>query len=101
MATSDDIIKAISALGIGTSVGAAITAAINSRASKGKSRAEAADLLIGAAERVGRLNADQDVEIRHLKKTWDDLYMAVLDHIEGRTTDKEFLAILKALRDSR
>lgn len=100
MTASEDIIKAISALGIGTSVGAAITALINSRASKGKSRAEAADLLIGAAERVGKLNAAQDIEIRHLKKTLDELYILILNHMEGRTTSEEFLDLLKKVRDS-
>lgn len=101
MANSDDIIKAISALGIGTSVGAAITAAINTRASKGKSRAEAADLLIGAAERVGKLNAAQDVEIQHLKRAMDELYVIIFDHIEGRTTNEQFLDALRKVRDIR
>lgn len=99
MSTSEEIIKAISALGIGTSVGAAITALINTRAAKGKSRAEAADLLIGAAERVGRLNADQDQEIRRLKRVFDELYDLVIDHIDGKIDVEEFLVGVKRLRD--
>lgn len=97
MASSDEIIKAVSALGIGTSIGAVVTAVVNTRASKGKSRAEAADLLIGAAERVGKINADQDVEIRRLKRILDDMHVLILDHLDGRVDKAAFAAALKKM----
>ncbi len=92
----DDAIKVISALGVGSSIGAMITAIINSNTSKGNSRAEAADLLVGAAERVGKMNLDLSTEVRGLQETIEEMHSLILDFLDGKISREEFR---KSLRD--
>lgn len=96
--TTDDIIKGISALGVGSGIGAVITSILTTSSTKGKSRAEAADLLVGAAERVGKMNADLDTEIRELKHTIDVIQMAMFRYLAEEITRDELLEIVKELR---
>lgn len=94
----DDVVKLLAGLGLGTGTGAALTAIINSQTQKGKSRAEAADLLIGAAERVGKMNADLDDEVRRLKGDMDSIQLALMEYLAERLTREELLNIVKELR---
>jgi len=94
----DDVVKLLTGLGLGTGTGAALTAIINSQTQKGKSRAEAADLLIGAAERVGKMNADLDDEVHRLKGDMDSIQLALMEYLAERLTREELLNIVKELR---
>ena len=96
--TTDDIIKAISALGIGSGIGALITSILTTASNKGKSRAEAADLLVGAAERVGKMNADLDGEVRDLKQRLDNIQLAMLRYLGEEISREELLDHMKELR---
>lgn len=94
----DNILAAITALGLGGSVGAIVTSIITSRSQKGKSRAEAADLLIGAAERVGEMNKMLDTENRKLRSDLDGLIDTVHRFLETRATREELIEKLMRLR---
>lgn len=96
--SADDVARILAGLGIGTGAGAVATAIINSYSSKGKSRAEAADLLVGAAERVGKLNADLDTEVRELKARIDDIQLAMFQYLGEEITKEELLDRIKELR---
>lgn len=98
MMSSDDIIKIIAALGVGSGASAVATAIIAARSGKGKSRAEAADLLISAAERVGRLNAEQDKEIQELKGKLNAAQMVIFRFLAEEISEDEMREILKGLR---
>ena len=95
---ADDIAKILAGLGIGTGTGAALTAIINSLSSKGKSRAEAADLLVGAAERVGKMNSDLDAELRDTKSRMDRIQLAMIQYLGEEITREELLDQMKELR---
>lgn len=95
---SDEIIKIIAALGVGSGASAALTAIIAARSQRGKSRAEAADLLIGAAERVGKMNADLDTEVRALKVTIDEIQSAMFDYLGETISREDLLKRVKELR---
>ena len=94
----DNILAAITALGLGGSVGAIVTSIITSRSQKGKSRAEAADLLIGAAERVGQMNKMLDDENHKLRAELDGLIETVHRFLETRVTREELIEKLLRLR---
>lgn len=95
---SDELIKLVAALGGGASISAIITALIAARSQKGKSRAEAADLLIGAAERVGKMNAQQDEEIQKLKIKLDAVQYTVFQFLAGDIDRIELLDKMRELR---
>lgn len=96
--SADDVIKIIAALGVGSTASAAATAVIASRSERGKSRAEAADLLIGAAERVGKMNETQDAEIKQLKTKLELIHLAFLSYLAEEITRAELFDIMKELR---
>lgn len=96
--SADDITKILGGLGLGAGTGAVLTAIINSQTNKGKSRAEAADLLVGAAERVGKLNAELDCEVRSLKLAMDRIQVAMLQYLAEEITRQELLDQIKELR---
>ena len=98
MMNSDELIKLIAALGIGSGASAVVTAVVAARSGRGKSRAEAADLLIGAAERVGKMNAEQDEEIRHLKIQVDEMQLAMFDYLAETITREQLLDRIRELR---
>lgn len=98
MMQSDELIKLVAALGGGASISAIITALIAARSQKGKSRAEAADLLIGAAERVGKMNAQQDEEIQKLKIKLDAVQYTVFQFLAGDIDRIELLDKMRELR---
>lgn len=95
---ADEVVKIIAALGVGSGASAVLAAVIAARSSKGKSRAEAADLLIGAAERVGKMNLEQDVQIKELKSKMDLIHFAMLDYLSEDITREELLSLIKELR---
>jgi hypothetical protein len=95
---ADEIIKLIAALGVGSGVSAFFTAVIAARSQRGKSRAEAADLLINAAERVGKMNQEQDGEIRELKAKLDRIQVAMLQYLSEEITRAELLDAMRELR---
>lgn len=95
---ADDIARILAGLGVGTGAGAVLTAVINSMSSRGKSRAEAADLLVGAAERVGKLNADLDSEVRDLKAKIDEIQLAMFLYLGEEISREELLDRVKELR---
>jgi hypothetical protein len=97
MAVSDDILHGVTALGLGSGLGAIVTSVIAARSGKGKARADAADLLIGAAERVGKMNATLDEENRRLKTSLDTALDVVLQYAEGRVTRDEMMKKLRSL----
>lgn len=96
--TADDLIKVIAALGVGSGASAVITAVVASNSQRGKSRAEAADLLIGAAERIGKINQEQDSAIRELKVKLELMHVAALDFLAGKLNRDEFIEALRELR---
>ena len=93
-----DIVDAITALGIGSGLGAMITALITTRSQKGKARADAADLLMSAAEKVGKLNADLDLEVRRLRTDMDEIHIEVLAFLSGRSSQDKLLEVLRRTR---
>lgn len=96
--TADDVIKIIAALGVGSGISAISTAVIASRSQKGKARAEAADLWIGTAERMGKLNSELDEEVRGLKLTVDVMQLAMFDYLGGVISREELLERIKESR---
>lgn len=90
---TSDFLDLLAALGLGSGLGSVLTAVITSRTGRGKARAEAADLLIGAAERVGKMNEALAVEVDYLRGQLDDVHAVVLDFLTGET-DREHLAEL-------
>ena len=97
MAT-DDIVKLLGGLGLSAGAGAILSALITSYSGKGKSRAEAADLLVAAAERVGLLNKEMDVELRELKKTLDEVFILMFQYLAEEITKDDLLEAIKNLR---
>ena len=98
MMPTDEIVKIIAALGVGSGVSAIITAVVAARSGRGKSRAEAADLLIGAAERVGKMNAEQSNEIQVLKSKVDDINGAMFEYLNGEISREELLSRSREIR---
>jgi hypothetical protein len=96
--SADDITKILGGLGLGAGTGAVLTAIINSQTNKGKARAEAADLLVGAAERVGKLNAELDCEVRELKLAMDRIQVAMLQYLSEDISREELLNVVKEIR---
>lgn len=94
----DDLTKLLAGLGLGTGTGATIAAVINAQSSKGKSRAEAADLLVGAAERIGKLNADLSDEVKELKASIDEIQLAMFEYLGEEISREELLKRVKELR---
>jgi len=94
----DDIVELAAALGLGTGTGAIITAVINTKSSKGKSRAEAADLLVSAAERIGKLNKDLSEELENIKTTNRNFQLGVMGFLAGDVTREELAEMLVKLR---
>lgn len=94
----DDLTKLLAGLGLGTGTGATIAAIINAQSSKGKSRAEAADLLVGAAERIGKLNQDLHEEVKELKAAIDEIQMAMFEYLGEEISREELLKRVKELR---
>ena len=87
----DELVKVMGGLGLGASAGAILTALINTRSNKSKSRAEAADLLVGAAERVGRINAEMDVEMRTLRALLIDAQALLTAYSNNKISQQEYL----------
>lgn len=94
----DDFIQILGGLGFGAGAGAVITAVINSQTNKGKSRAEAADILVGAAERIGNLNKEMDRELKQLKKSLDSVFIIIHKYDAEEITKEELLKHIKELR---
>lgn len=94
----DEIIKLVAALGVGSGISAVITAVVAARSGKGKSRAEAADLLIGAAERVGKMNEHLDDQVRELKATIDEIQLSMFQYLGEEISREELLNRIKELR---
>lgn len=91
----DEITKLLAGLGLGTGTGAIITAIINSRTNKGKARAEAADLLVGAAERVGEFNKRLDVENQELRSIVRVMQLTALNYLDGTIDRETFISAVK------
>jgi len=94
----EEFIKILGGLGLGAGVAAVLTALINTRSNRGKSRAEAADLLIGAAERVGKLNADLDSELRNARARLDRIEVLVIQYLANQITRQELQEEIKGKR---
>ena len=94
----DDLVKILGGLGLGAGSASILSALINSYSSKGKSRAEAADLLVQAAERVGVLNKELDVELREVKRNLNDVFLAMFQYLSEEITREELLEKVKELR---
>lgn len=98
MMALDEIVKLLAALGVGSGLSAVGTALVAARTGKGKSRAEAADLLIGAAERVGKMNESLDDQVRELKATIDEIQLAMFQYLGEEISREELLTRVKELR---
>jgi uncharacterized FlaG/YvyC family protein len=96
---ADELIQAIAAAGFGSGVTSILVAVITSRANKGKARADAADLLTGAAERVGKMNEVLDRENTKVKIALDDLSMAIIRFLQHSITEEELLEVMRHIRD--
>lgn len=94
-----DVTEAITALGLGSGIGAIVTSLIASRSGKGKARAEAADLLVNAAERVGKMNEGLDADVRRLRGMTDDLNRAMYDYLDDAITKQELMERVKEIRN--
>jgi len=95
---ADEVVKIIAGLGLGSGAGAIATAIISSSSQRGKSRAEAADLLVGAAERVGKMNESLDEEVRRLRADLDGFHMLTLNYLDGTIDRQEFMDAWKKMR---
>lgn len=95
----EEATKLLAGLGLGTGTGAVITALINSHSSKGKARAEAADLLVTAAERVGKFNKELDRENKKLRRDVTHLQLLILQFLEKEITEQEFIDGFKSFKD--
>ena len=95
---ADDIAKILGALGLGSTAGAVVTAMLNSYTSKGKSRAEAADLLVSAAERVAKLNASLDKELGEVKARMDHIQLCIIQYLAEEMTREQLLIEMKGFR---
>lgn len=95
---TNEIVGLISALGLGSSLGAIIAAVVSSRSQKGKARAEAADLIMNAAERVGKMNAELHAEIVQLRGDSEDIHRVVYEFLAGRATREELIVLLRKTR---
>ena len=87
----DEFIKIMGGLGLGASAGAVATALINTRSNRGKSRAEAADLLMNAAERVGRFNAELDHDLSKVRLIVFTMRALTAQYASNQITREEFL----------
>lgn len=94
----DEIIQGITGLGLGSGLGAIITAVIAARSNRGRARAEAVDLITASAERVVKLNEPLVEEVRTLRAAVDDAYWGVVKYLDGEISRDELLALLKILR---
>lgn len=95
---ADEVAKIVGGLGLGASAGAIIVALINAQSQKGKSRAEAAEVLMSAAERVAVLNKEMDQELRIVKKSLDSAFWLIHQFIEEEITKEELLKHIRELR---
>lgn len=91
----DDVTKILAGLGMGTGTGAIVTAIINSRSNRGKARADAADLLVGAAERIGKFNESLDIENRELRAIVKVMQLTALNYLDGTIDRETFCAAVK------
>lgn len=96
---ADELIQAIAAAGFGSGVTSILVAVITSRANKGKARADAADLLTGAAERVGKMNEVLDRENTKVKLALDMLSMGVIKYLQHAISEEELLEVMRKIRD--
>ena len=94
-----DVTEAITAMGLGSGIGAIITSVLAARSNKGKARAEAADLLVNAAERVGKMNEGLDADVRKLRGEVDDLNRAMYSYLDDSITKDELLERVKEIRN--
>lgn len=95
MMNADEVLRSLAALGAVGSAATIGTAVIASKSNKGKSRAEAADLLVGAAERIGKMNINLDEENHRLRAAIHEIHAALVV-----TTDLELAqAVLVIIRD--
>lgn len=85
-------------MGVGGGIGALIAALFSAKTQKGKARAEAADLLVEAAERVGRMNASLDKENKRLRMSLDSALGLVMDYVDGAVSKDHLLDELRKLR---
>lgn len=92
---ADDITKILAGLGMGTGTGAVITAIINSRSNRGKARADAADLLVGAAERIATFQGNVEAENRELRSLVKVMHLTALNYLDGTIDRETFCAAVK------
>ena len=99
---SDEIIKIIAALGVGSGGSAVLTAILAQRGTKGKYRAEAADLLVGAAVKLNETQTDriseQAEEIRALHAKMDTIQCAMLQYLAEEISRDDLLEIVRNTR---
>lgn len=100
MAT-DDLVKILGGLGLSAGAGAIVSALITSYSGKGKARAEAADLLVSAAERVGLLNKEMDAELREVKQLLDEVFILLFRYLAEEISKEELLESIKTIRNDR
>lgn len=98
MVRSGDALQALAYAGVGSGTGAIIAAVIAARSGKGPARAEAADLLVEAAERVSRMNQDLDKDNRKLRHEITVIVQAVDDFIAKKITEDELFTIVENTR---
>ena len=95
---ANEFTKILAGLGLGTGTGAVLTAIINTRSSRGKSRAEAADLLVGAAERVGKMNEELHDQITELKARQDSIHAFIYEYLSNNISQEELVKRMRELR---
>lgn len=94
----DDLVKILGGLGLGAGGASVLSALINSYSSRGKSRAEAADLLVQAAERVGVINKELDDELREVKKNLNEVFIAMFEYLGEEITREELMRRIKEVQ---
>lgn len=93
-----DAVYALAYAGVGSGLGTIIAAVVSARSQRGPARAQAADLLTEAAERVSNMNHSLDRENRHLRRDLEDLSDAVCDYLDGTLGEDELRAVLRHAR---
>lgn len=90
--------QALAYAGVGSGLGAVLAAVISSRSGRSQVRAQAADLLTEAAERVSHMNQSLDKENRMLRYDISQIIRAVDDFANKKIDLAELQAICDKAR---
>lgn len=97
---ASEALQALAYAGVGSGAGAVVAAIISARSGKGAARAEAADLLTEAAERVSHMNQELDKENRHLRHELSEITHAIQCFLDKEIDERELRETISDIRAS-